>query len=293
MPGLSGNTYGIIRSDRGYFLLGRSAAGGTGGVVLPLQDGSGVSFPPKFLDVPGTANNVQDVSYYNGLYYPSVRTACDVISTWFTTANLNAWFFQRGILPTDLAWDDLSVVPGGAIYSDGHRAIGLLGIKGDSFMLSSRQGDILRCQLSFLGASKSEIIWENVATVTGKRAAWDSVTFVSGVSGVTDFSLSVMNGTGPNPIIGDGAGTAVTEINAGKVRFELSLTVDARGVPPAMGVPIVFTVLPPGGTLVTFTVTTPRIDDPDNVRKQGVRTSQSYQVTAESADGNTNGIIVS
>ena len=293
MAGTSGNTYGIIRSDRGYFLLGRSTTGLLTGVVLPLQDGSGVSFPPKFLDVPGTANNVQDVTYYNGLYYPSVRTAVDVVGSWFTTANLNAWFFSRGVLPTDAGWDDLSVVTGGAIYSDGHRAIGLIGIKGDSFMISSRQGDIVRCQMSFLGASKSELIWENITPVTAKRAAWDSVTFVSGVSGVTDFSISVMNAAGPNPIMGDGAGTAVTEINAGKPRFTISLTVDARGVPPAMGVPIVFTILPPGGTLVTFTASTPRIDDPDNLRKQGVRTSQSYQVICESPDGSTNGLVLS
>lgn len=297
MPDTSGNTYGIARADRGYFVLGRSALqaspGTETGKVLALQDGSGVSYPPKFLDVPGTANNVLDVSEYLGLYYPSARVAVDVIADWFTTANLNAWFMSRGVIRGQAGYDDLSVIGNGAIYSDGNRATALLGAKGDMLSLSSRQNDIVRCNMSIMGAARSEVTWEPVAAPLGSRASFAHVRFVSGVAGVIDFQLQIMNNCAPNPIMGDGAGTAVTEINAGKPRFELSLKVDAKGVFPVYGTPIIFTITPPGGTVVTFTATLPRINDPDNLRKQGVRANQDFNVIAKSVDGVTNGLIIS
>lgn len=306
----SGNTYGIYRADRGYFVLGRTAllssqAGVESGAVMALQDGSGLQFPPKFLDVPGTANNVLDVSYYQGLYYPTARVAVDVIGGttaigggWFNTANLNSWFMTRGAIRANPGYDDLFAFNNaGCIYSDGNRAITINGAKGDMLSLSARQNDILRCNMSIMGASKTELVWEAVAAPLGQRASWANVNFLVGVTGVIDFELRIMNNCVPNPIMGASTGTAVVEINAGKPRFELSLTVDGRGTFPATGSPIIFTITPPAYTgytaaTSTFTIANPRIDTPDNIQKQGLRAQQRFNIVGESVDGITNSLII-
>ena len=282
MTDLSGNTFGLFRTDRGYFTMGATP------LVFPIQDGAGLSFPPKFLDAPGAANNVYDVSYYNGVYYPTARVPADILSTWFTAANLNSWFVTRDPTRGEAGYDDLAKIAGDCVLSDGHRAINILNAKGAAFSMSSRQNDIVRASMVFMGASKTEGSWTSVAAPTAARSSFADVVFISGVTGVVDFTLSIDNRCGPSPIIGAGTGSSVIEINAGKPRIMLMLLVDAAGTFPTMGTPIVFTVNAPGAAHpVQFTIANPRIDQPDNISRSGDRASQAFQITCQSTDGVT------
>ncbi len=295
MADTSGNIYGLYRSDRGYFTTGNTA--NTNLLVYPIQEGAGVQFPDKYLDVPGTANNVYDYTYYNGLYYPTVRMPVDVMASWFTAANLNSLFLYRDPTRGERGYDDLNQIAGDPVFSDGYRAIQLTKAKGAMLSVSTRQGDIIRANLGIMGAGYLNVPWAAVTPPPGKRAAWSDLVVVSGVSGVVDLSLSVDTACQPNAVFGDGTGTGVVEINAGKARFTLTLMVDAAGTYPQMGVPIVFTITPPTvsgapGVAVTFTLPNPRINQPDNVEKRARRASQQFTVVGQSVDGVTPGLTV-
>ena len=284
MSDLSGNTYGLYRSDRGYFLTGTSPSQ----IVFPIQDGAGLSFPDKYRDVPGTANNVYDVSYYNGLYYPSARIPADVMASWFTAANLNAMFVTRGATRGEKGYDDLFDIAGDPpVFSDGKRAINMVGAKGSSLSLSTRQDDIIRATLGIMAAGETEGTWSPVAAPTGPRASFANFLAISGVDGVVDWSLTIDNQTSPSPVIGSGAGSAAIEINAAKPRVMLNLVVDAAGTYPTHGGTMSFSITPPGGSAVTFTVLKVRLNQPDNLEKRPVRASQTFQVIAQSPDGVT------
>ncbi len=295
MADTSGNIYGLYRSDRGYFTTGNTA--NTNLLVYPIQEGAGVQFPDKYLDVPGAANNVYDYSYYDGLYYPTVRMPVDVMASWFTAANLNSLFLYRDPTRGERGYDDLNQIAGDPVFSDGFRAIQLTKAKGAMLSVSTRQGDIIRANLGIMGAGYLPVPWAAVTPPPGKRASWSNLVVISGVSGVVDLSLSVDTACQPTPICGDGTGTGVVEINAGKPRFTLTLVVDAAGTYPQMGVPIVFTITPPTvsgapGVPVTFTLPNPRINQPDNLEKRPRRASQSFTVIGQSVDGVTPGLTV-
>jgi hypothetical protein len=139
-----------------------------------------------------------------------------------------------------------------------------------------------------MGNDHSELAWENVATDTSSRASFSDVVFTSGVTGVTEFDLTIVNRCGPNPIFAD-AHTPVTtpaEINAGKMMVSLTLTVDAAGTFPTNNGQIVFTIKPPGAiSPVTFTLAKCRVNNPDDLRKGGTRASQTFNITCKSVDG--------
>lgn len=286
------NTFGIRRSDRAYLLTGRNAVFSGGGsdpaLLIPIQDGSDQQYPPKYVDVDGVANNVFDVSEYNGIYFPTINAQADVCKTWFTAANLNAWFVTRGAVGHgDIGFDDLSEIANGLIMSDGNRVFGYTGAKGGSLALSCRQNDVVRCQMGFMAPTGTEITWENVATVLDQRASFANVVFVSGVDGVTDFTFSIENALQPNPIFAHASqGSGLVEVNAGKPRISLSLTIDAAGTFPTNFGQIVFTIKPPGATTaVTFTLLKCRVNNPDDIGKRGVRASQTFNITCKSVDG--------
>lgn len=284
MSDSSGNSYGLYRSDRGYFLTGTSPSQ----IVYPIQEGAGLSFPDKYIDVPGSANNTYDVSYYNGLYYPTARIPADVLASWFTAANLNALFVTRGATRGEKGYDDLFVVPGDPpVFSNGKRAVNLVGAKGAMLGLSTRQNDIIRASLSFMAAGQTEGAWAAVTPPTGPRASFANFLCISGVDGVTDWSLSIDNRCAPSPIMGTVAGASAIEINAGKPRVVINLTVDQAGTNPVHGGTMSFSITPPGGNAVTFFVPKVRLNNPDNIEKNAERASQQFTAICQSVDGVT------
>lgn len=277
MAGIS-NTWGIKRADRGYL--------GVGPLVIPVQNGSRMIYPPRYHNAEGTSNNVFDVSYYRGLAYPTFNGPVDATRDWFTAANLNAWIVARG-QAIGVGYDDVAPIQQAVAYSDGNIVQSMLGAKGNMLTFGCRQNEQLRCSLGLMGTDKATAPFSpaGIAPNILQRASFADVVFVSGVHGVKDFTFSHMNNLRPNPIFGEGTGSALVEVNAGKPTVTLDVTVDATGTYPVNESSIVFTVTPPGGTPIPFTIPRIRIDNPDDIGKSDERAEQSFRCLAESVDG--------
>jgi hypothetical protein len=276
------NTWGIKRSDRRFLKVGT----GVGANVIPIQPGHRAIFPPKYRMAAGVSNNVFDISYFRGVYYPTINAPVDMTSDWFTAANINAWFVTRGAT-AGVGFDDLSEMPA-TIYSDGNTNHTLVKPKGNMITFGARQDEQMRCQISIVGADKTSAAWAAGTAPAPNglvRASFADLLVISGLHGVTDFTFSLMNGLRPNPIIGEGAGAAVVEVNAGKPVLVLQATVDAAGTFPVNEGSYSFSITPPGGTAVTFACARLRLDNPDDLGGTDERVSQVFTLTNMSPDG--------
>lgn len=284
------NTWGIKRSDRGFLKVGSTSA-----LVIPVQSGARNTWPPKFQMAAGVSNNVFDVSYWDGLYFPSLNAPVDVTDDWFTATNLNAWFVTRGAA-VGVGFDDIAEMPTVA-YSDGNVIQTLAQAKGNVLTMGCRQNEQLRCSLGIMGVSATTTAWTLAGAPTPNiltRASFADVEFTAGIAGVTDWTFSIANNLAPNPIMGAGAGTAVVELNAGKPVVVLQATVDAAGTFPTNEGSYTFTVKPPGAaTAVTITCARYRLDDPDNIGRSGDRAQQTFTLTNMSSDGVVYPLVVS